>query len=70
MYSLILVWEDGRCFDDKPRQLSSGALFDDSQMTVEMCKDLCFDKNYLYAGVQWFTQCFCGNKPPSEDSLR
>ena len=69
-YFLILDWEDGRCYHDKPRQLSRNALLIDSQMTIEMCKDFCFDKSYLYAGVQWYTQCFCGNKRPSEDSLR
>ena len=45
-------------------------------MTIEKCKKFCFDKNYLYAGVQNTNECFCGNdikpkilKPKTECKL-
>ena len=42
-------------------------------MTIDKCQTFCFDKDYLYAGVQYADECFCGNaivpeipKPNSE----
>ena len=35
-------------------------------MTIKMCKQLCFeDNNYVYAGVQYSSYCFCGNDKPN-----
>ena len=33
----------------------------DNSMTIEKCQKFCFEKNYLYAGVQYAGECFCGN---------
>ena len=33
----------------------------DISMTIEKCQKFCFEKNYLYAGVQYAGECFCGN---------
>ena len=30
------------------------------------CLDLCTESGYLYAGVQYGVECFCGNERPSE----
>lgn len=30
-------------------------------MTVEKCIDHCSSKGYSHAGLQWKTECFCGN---------
>ena len=36
-------------------------------MTVEMCQKLCFeDRDYFFAGVQYYEHCFCGNETPLE----
>ena len=35
-----------------------------SKNTIEICKNLCFEKGYLYAGVQYSKECFCGNNLP------
>ena len=35
-----------------------------SKNTIEICKKLCFEKGYLYAGVQYSKECFCGNNLP------
>ena len=40
-------------------------------MTVEKCKKMCFeDRNFNYAGVQDYFQCFCGNDQPSDSLIR
>ena len=38
-------------------------------MTIEKCKQLCFqDSDYVYAGVESKSECFCGySKPPSSE---
>ena len=33
-------------------------------MTVDKCKKLCYEQNYLFAGLEFGAQCFCGNKSP------
>ena len=27
------------------------------------------DEGYVYAGVQWGRECFCGNAPPPDDAI-
>ena len=70
-------WIDGRCYKDEtvngrrvlPLHAHKSLNGPGHVMTVEICKRLCFEeKDYKYAGVQWFEQCFCGNDQPS-DSL-
>ena len=34
-------------------------------MTIEKCKAHCFE-DYLYAGVYWADECYCGNVEPSD----
>ena len=37
----------------------------DTNMTIEKCKKLCFsDHDYLFAGVEYSNQCWCGNDRP------
>ena len=33
-------------------------------MTVELCQNMCARKGYVFAGVQFFDECFCGNNLP------
>ena len=33
----------------------------DNAMTIEKCQTFCFEKSYIYAGVQYGMECFCGN---------
>ena len=35
-----------------------------SKNTIEICKKLCFEKGYQYAGVEYSKECFCGNNLP------
>ena len=32
-------------------------------MTIQMCLKICRSKDYLYAGLQWQFECYCGNEP-------
>ena len=34
--------------------------------TIEICKKLCFEKGYQYAGVEYSKECFCGNDLPAK----
>ena len=42
---------------------------DKSRMTPEFCQKICFDKNFKYAGVQYYWECFCGNTAPPTSKL-
>lgn len=61
--SVYLVGEMGYigCFGDgTPRDLSFTQGSSNTQ-TIEKCRAACLQNNYTYAGVQFGTQCFCGN---------
>lgn len=48
------------CFaDNKNRALQ----FQESNknMTIKMCRELCFQHNFKYAGLQFAVECYCGN---------
>ena len=32
-------------------------------MTVEMCLSTCRSKGFLYSGLQWQIECYCGTEP-------
>jgi hypothetical protein len=38
-----------------------GAVFNDPSMTVDQCLRLCKDQDFIYAGLQNGSWCFCGN---------
>lgn len=56
------------CFKDKGDPLGTtgrdlnGAVFNRKDMTVELCSELCSKRGYRYAGVQFSSWCFCGNR--------
>ena len=35
----------------------------DEKMTVQICLKICRSKSYIYAGLQWQYECYCGNEP-------
>ena len=43
------------------RDLDGALIENKSLMTIEMCIQYCYIKNFKYAGVQFGYQCFCGN---------
>ena len=63
---------EGGCFVDNLhgiRVLPHKAHYS-SKNTIEICKKLCFEKGYQYAGVEYSKECFCGNNIPKKAAPR
>ena len=52
------------CFEDSNPRTLPLELARSSSMTPKMCIEQCSEKNYLYAGLQHYEFCFCGNDLP------
>ena len=54
----------GRCYIDAgDRDLPKFERIPRNQdSSIQWCKNRCKAKGYIYAGVQWYEQCFCGNE--------
>ncbi|NWY04019.1 WSCD2 protein, partial [Nothoprocta ornata] len=52
------------CFEDSPRRrtLRGVSFFDYKKMTVFRCQDNCAERGYLYAGLEFGAECYCGHK--------
>jgi len=59
------------CFIDSSnaRVLSGYAYSSSTGMSVETCAGTCMGKGYTVAGVEYGTQCYCGNSIPGSSSL-
>ncbi|KAL7414958.1 hypothetical protein BDY24DRAFT_278794 [Mrakia frigida] len=55
-------WSYSSCVSDSasPRALS-GYFVDSSTMTLQICATTCSSKGYSMFGVEYYTQCLCGN---------
>ncbi|KAL4216555.1 hypothetical protein ACF0H5_024278 [Mactra antiquata] len=49
------------CFTDKPSRILEGGMISSSDMTIEKCVHHCSVEGYYFAGVEYSSQCFCGN---------
>ena len=62
---------DGHCVKDRQPRLLGKYLGKSNGNTpsdcVRRCKEL--DDGYLFAGVQFGSECFCGNEAPPDDTL-
>merc|ERR1711892_1321495 len=56
-------WNGNCVVDDSERLLDDMTTFPDTN-TPNMCIENCYLKGYLYAGVQYRSQCFCGDTAP------
>jgi hypothetical protein len=58
-----LGWKYVACAKDPAGQSRTltDLFFDQPDMTVEKCISICADKGSKYAGVEYSSQCFCGN---------
>nr|BDD89481.1 WSC domain-containing protein 2 [Oryzias latipes] len=61
--------EDGRakyigCYIDntQKRALRGVSFFDYKKMTVFRCQDNCAERGYMYAGLEFGAECYCGHK--------
>ncbi|XP_027570663.2 WSC domain-containing protein 2 [Pipra filicauda] len=52
------------CYVDNTRQrtLRGMSFFDYKKMTVFRCQDNCAERGYLYAGLEFGAECYCGHK--------
>ena len=62
-------WGALDCYvDDAARKLpvAMGTTGGPGAMTVELCLDACHASNYLFAGLEYSQECYCGNTAPPE----
>ncbi|XP_043924352.1 WSC domain-containing protein 2 isoform X2 [Protopterus annectens] len=52
------------CYMDNTQQraLRGASFFDYKKMTVFRCQDNCAERGYLYAGLEFGAECYCGHK--------
>ena len=57
----------GQCFKDNSNRILNGSVHKETDfMRIEDCKQFCYVYGYIYAGVQYSRQCFCGNTVPKQ----
>ena len=54
-------WTYKSCYTDVGRTINGASYIDNTKMTQEACVTYCDGKGYAYAGVEYSTECFCGN---------
>ena len=50
-------------FDDPNDRVLDGHYFSSQEMTIEMCLATCRQKGFLFSGLEWQIECYCGNQP-------
>ncbi|KAL5005676.1 hypothetical protein ScPMuIL_016834 [Solemya velum] len=50
------------CYIDSGTRDLNGASVNLAANTPQLCTNYCFDQGFAYAGVQYGSQCFCGNE--------
>ena len=60
---------NGECYKDSQHRVLPHQKDFSATNSIKTCLDYCRSKGYLYMGVQYRYQCFCGNKKPSESAL-
>jgi len=56
----------GCAWDDISSRSLSKNILSEPQMTVELCLKGCAAQGYTYAGLEFGSQCYCGNSFPSD----
>jgi len=59
--SLPGTWTYAACYVDNANGRVLGDEYDNNGMTVENCINYCIEGNYTLAGIEYSTQCFCGD---------
>uniref|UniRef100_A0A667ZV78 WSC domain containing 2 n=1 Tax=Myripristis murdjan TaxID=586833 RepID=A0A667ZV78_9TELE len=54
--------------DIQKRALRGVSFFDYKKMTVFRCQDNCAERGYLYAGLEFGAECYCGHKIQSPNA--
>ncbi|KAM0738544.1 hypothetical protein ACQRIT_006281 [Beauveria bassiana] len=53
-------WQHQGCYVDVGRTISD-AVSTDGGMTNAKCTAYCFERGFVYAGTEYFSECYCGN---------
>ena len=73
MLNIIFVIS-GQCYRDNSNRVLKGddtciregrCFFRSQDMTIGRCKEYCHARGWALAGVEWYTECFCGNEAPT-----
>lgn len=58
------------CFQDEKQQRLLPSFYSNFKETnsPKKCIQICLQSGYLYAGVQYSSECFCGNREPPQSS--
>ena len=60
------LFRNGQCMiDAKTIRVLPNYMGSKSSNTPQSCMELCSLKGYLYAGVEYGSECYCGNEVPS-----
>lgn len=59
--SCPVTWSSTGCFSDNPSNRALSFEVIAGGATVESCTAACAEANFLYAGLEYFGQCFCDN---------
>ncbi|KAI2789285.1 hypothetical protein POX_e07315 [Penicillium oxalicum] len=69
MYAVVPVWQSVGCYSDTTLKRTLAQSFNVAGNTVEMCQSVCQQNGFIYAGMEYGTQCFCGNSIDNGASL-
>lgn len=60
--NLPMPWMYQGCYSDgSPRTIQGASYSNQTAMTVESCISYCDSQNYIYAGLEYMYECYCGN---------
>ena len=63
----IFLFYVDNCYQDNHERILDPELHELVNNTPEECDNLCSNLGFLFYGVQYSYQCFCGNDLPSDD---
>lgn len=49
------------CYNDKPSRAMSRQMQPEHPLTLDKCAALCIQDNYMFVGLEFQQECFCGN---------
>ncbi|GIC89485.1 uncharacterized protein Aud_005903 [Aspergillus udagawae] len=61
LYVVVPIWQSLGCYSDSTKARTLAVSYNVAGNTVEKCQAACKAGGYLYAGMEFGTQCFCGN---------
>ncbi|KAJ5825582.1 hypothetical protein N7474_002720 [Penicillium riverlandense] len=61
LYFIVPIWQSVGCYSDTTLKRTLAMSYNIGGNTVENCQAACKKDGYIYAGMEFGTQCFCGN---------